>query len=368
MSQKLGRNDPCWCGLGKKYKHCHLMSDKQSGPRPDEVMKAIMGPLGKKLCLHPEAGPDTCSGKIIQAHTVPRASGLRHIAKDGHVYALRVDAFARQPITEATLIGMNRASTFTGFCSKHDNDTFAPIDNHAFTTDPQHVFLLAYRAMCLALFGIQARNKSNQNQSTLIQRLPPELQPGFRTLLERTGTGTSLGLRDAEHHKRIFDDALTNSDFSSLKYYAVEFDHSPEILLSFAHYPSANFNGERLQDLRSNKTLDMITVSLVTTENGIAAVFAWMGNSKANTALTNSLDALPDSEIAAAIVRYAFEFSDNVYCKPSWWDSLDGPLKASLQERTTKAAQLDQPRRRDCLVDDGLRPVSWPVIARHKKI
>lgn len=25
---KLGRNDPCWCGSGKKYKHCHLKSDQ----------------------------------------------------------------------------------------------------------------------------------------------------------------------------------------------------------------------------------------------------------------------------------------------------------------------------------------------------
>ena len=25
--KKLGRNDPCWCGSGKKYKHCHLKSD-----------------------------------------------------------------------------------------------------------------------------------------------------------------------------------------------------------------------------------------------------------------------------------------------------------------------------------------------------
>jgi len=24
----LGRNDPCWCGSGKKYKHCHLKSDR----------------------------------------------------------------------------------------------------------------------------------------------------------------------------------------------------------------------------------------------------------------------------------------------------------------------------------------------------
>jgi hypothetical protein len=25
----LGRNDPCWCGSGKKYKHCHLRSDQR---------------------------------------------------------------------------------------------------------------------------------------------------------------------------------------------------------------------------------------------------------------------------------------------------------------------------------------------------
>lgn len=27
-SAKLGRNDPCWCGSGKKYKKCHLASDR----------------------------------------------------------------------------------------------------------------------------------------------------------------------------------------------------------------------------------------------------------------------------------------------------------------------------------------------------
>ena len=25
--QKLGRNDPCWCGSGKKYKYCHYDAD-----------------------------------------------------------------------------------------------------------------------------------------------------------------------------------------------------------------------------------------------------------------------------------------------------------------------------------------------------
>jgi uncharacterized protein YecA (UPF0149 family) len=27
---KVGRNDPCWCGSGKKYKKCHMGNDKDS--------------------------------------------------------------------------------------------------------------------------------------------------------------------------------------------------------------------------------------------------------------------------------------------------------------------------------------------------
>jgi preprotein translocase subunit SecA len=27
---KIGRNDPCWCGSGKKYKLCHMKEDKRT--------------------------------------------------------------------------------------------------------------------------------------------------------------------------------------------------------------------------------------------------------------------------------------------------------------------------------------------------
>ena len=30
-----GRNDPCWCGSGKKYKHCHMRQDAESAGAPD---------------------------------------------------------------------------------------------------------------------------------------------------------------------------------------------------------------------------------------------------------------------------------------------------------------------------------------------
>jgi preprotein translocase subunit SecA len=30
VESELGRNDPCWCGSGKKYKHCHLRQDTEA--------------------------------------------------------------------------------------------------------------------------------------------------------------------------------------------------------------------------------------------------------------------------------------------------------------------------------------------------
>ena len=27
--QKVGRNEPCWCGSGRKYKKCHLIEDEK---------------------------------------------------------------------------------------------------------------------------------------------------------------------------------------------------------------------------------------------------------------------------------------------------------------------------------------------------
>ena len=38
---KIGRNDPCWCGSGVKYKKCHLDFDRKlSGYRSMQMLKA----------------------------------------------------------------------------------------------------------------------------------------------------------------------------------------------------------------------------------------------------------------------------------------------------------------------------------------
>jgi preprotein translocase subunit SecA len=44
--KRPGRNDPCWCGSGKKYKHCHMRQDT-TAPQPAEA-EATSQPAGKR--------------------------------------------------------------------------------------------------------------------------------------------------------------------------------------------------------------------------------------------------------------------------------------------------------------------------------
>jgi len=44
---KIGRNDPCWCGSGKKYKKCHMAADQRgesSGAASDAGPDGPTGP------------------------------------------------------------------------------------------------------------------------------------------------------------------------------------------------------------------------------------------------------------------------------------------------------------------------------------
>jgi hypothetical protein len=91
---------------------------------------------GRQRCMVPDELRDACSGNIVRAHTVSKSGSLSHIAKDGHIYAFKtsVQSIARvDGLLQPKMVGVNQASTFTGFCGKHDKDLFAPVEDAPIT-------------------------------------------------------------------------------------------------------------------------------------------------------------------------------------------------------------------------------------------
>jgi len=71
--KKIGRNDPCWCGSGKKYKRCHYGRESMDEQNPFFSEKQIIKNFSKKYCLHPNASENECKGEIQDSKTI---SGL----------------------------------------------------------------------------------------------------------------------------------------------------------------------------------------------------------------------------------------------------------------------------------------------------
>jgi SEC-C motif len=73
---QLGRNDPCWCGSGKKYKQCHMREDQGRAPT---TVAAGAGSAGAG------SGGNGAPQHAAQGAARPAAkpSGGKHPAKSG---------------------------------------------------------------------------------------------------------------------------------------------------------------------------------------------------------------------------------------------------------------------------------------------
>jgi hypothetical protein len=90
INKNIGRNDPCWCGSQIKYKRCHLNREKQKPLERWEASKEFNNKFSRRICSSPNSFHQDCSKKIIKAHTVPKSSSLKAIAKDGHVLGMKM--------------------------------------------------------------------------------------------------------------------------------------------------------------------------------------------------------------------------------------------------------------------------------------
>jgi hypothetical protein len=51
--EKMGRNEPCWCRSGLKYKRCHFRREEQKPINVFEVEAKLMAELREGYCSHP---------------------------------------------------------------------------------------------------------------------------------------------------------------------------------------------------------------------------------------------------------------------------------------------------------------------------
>ena len=254
MNPKLGRNDKCWCGSGKKYKRCHLGREAQSRPGKQEAIEYFYKIQEKGRCLHPDAGASICSSNVISAHTIQRSGHLSSIASSGHVYTLLRDGnlFGQSRWdhdSPPNKVGIREASTFRGFCGRHDNELFAPIEKEPFTGTEEQVALLGYRAICYELFmkefGLNLDRflrDFDRGQSVLYQQIHQEA-------LNLRDSGVNKAIEELHSLKGHYEKVIFQRGLAGLGYYVVTFDKTPEVMCSGTTQVTHDFQGNKVAEL-----------------------------------------------------------------------------------------------------------------------
>ena len=207
--RKIGRNDPCWCGSGKKYKRCHLDREHQPPLELWDASSRVRRVFSTKKCLVPEAWLNDCRGGICRAHTVPESS-LRRIARDGHVYSCAPswDHIQKHGLGVPERRGIHQASTFSGFCSRHDSAIFEPLENKTFTRTPEQCFLLGFRALAQELYNKKGAAELSETRRDMDKGRVLTEQVAMQALIQEYDAAFTAGCRDLIHHKQIYDGIL----------------------------------------------------------------------------------------------------------------------------------------------------------------
>ena len=328
--------------------------------QPQDIFEIEKQVAKEKLCMHPAAGSSTCTPPIIRAHTV-QATILRTMAIDGHVYqnaaSLKNILFRKE--RKLTRIGVSKASTFTGFCSRHDNALFSPIEKEPLTFSREQLFLLTYRPLCQETFKKSKNISKYELGKSLDRGRSTEDQFIIQNFLKDSITGSSLAHRDFSAHKGNLDHSYTASNYNAMQAVIFELEGDICLMASGVMFPEIDFFGRKLQSLQDERVLDFLAFSLFPVNQKMHAVFSWQGKSAACDGLVDSLLKLEPATIPRTIVRFALQVFENTFIGPAWWDSLSHRhqdwVLASMQHFTHPG---DEPL---YYRDDQVTPTNWTL-------
>jgi hypothetical protein len=269
-------------------------------------------------------------------------------------------------IVKPKLIGINRASTFTGFCSEHDRSIFAPLETVAFTATPEQCFLLCYRALCREFFIKQASATMVEHARLTDRGKPLHHQHALQRFVTTLDLGLSSARKDLEVRKSAYDHILVTANFHGVRAYIIELSRVPPVMCSGGFYPIQDFEGHEIQDLGDlNRLPHLIAVtSFHGGYNGVI-VLAWLEEDDPSCLpFVESLHRIEDNALTDAVLRLLFANFENIHIEPQWWEEQSNAGREALMKKFNSSVNPLEHWAKGYLADDGLRFDTWPVLRR----
>lgn len=331
---KLGRNELCWCGSNIKYKKCHLNRASQE-PLEDSVLYKELNRFNtNKKCSASTIFNEECSKKIVKAHSVSKSSSLKEIAVDGHVLTFFMaqrnkDNAALEPMP----VGVNKASTFNGFCEIHDKKLFSPFEDNHFDLSSYHCFLIMYRTVSRELFVKESCKGTFGLMKDMDKGKDISEQMYIQSRYQHFNGSNDLTIDDLKYIKGSLEKVLISKKYNQLEHVIFELSIPPKVMSSAIGGMHFGFDGSLIQEISQDPMCipDYLSINSFSSNGKGFIVLSWLNEHRvSNHKLIKTLmrsNSIPDSLLMLIISQ-----TENVYMSPRWWDNLAGKNKIDLTE------------------------------------
>ena len=234
-------------------------------------------------------------------------------------------------------VGWRDASTFTGFCARHDSQTFAPLETTRFCGTDEQCFLIGYRALCHEVYEKKGFLRAGPVVLDLVDRgRPLEIQAELHRKYALMDSGARKGLDSFLRLKDLMDRQLLVAEYSGWSRVIVQFRGDLCVVSTGAVSPNRNMENEKLQVLHDvDADQETLLFGVVTTTEGGAVVLTWPTPQLAPRKFLESLLAKGEARLPSMLVQFMFAYVGNTYFSEDWWSSLPDEDRRHLTDLAT---------------------------------
>lgn len=275
-----------------------------------------------KECLHPQASEESCDSQIIKAHTISRKSTLNEITNQKNKVLTFYPARLENNKPKLYTKGWKQATTFLGFCGKHDNETFSDIEKKPFEVSDKNCFLIGYRALCHEFYMKKASNSASNFQDELVEKQEDPIVKYFmKWQSQQFNKEVEEGYEIVKDLKQEYDFSLENEAFEKFNYVVITFKGELSIVSTGMVTPDFLVNGEKIQDYESDD-LQNLFYGIISSNEKHYLVFHWLRKHALVTDYIESILNLKESLLTSFLVQFMFNYVENTFFSEIWWESL----------------------------------------------
>lgn len=333
---KIKKSESCPCGSGKLYRSCcfnakdkELIREdlKENSKYIENFMRNRMNNTKIECCLYPNK--EECQGIIKRAHTLQNNGILSRLSENGHVMVNEAKSDAYGIKIEFVPKGRNEATTFTGFCHKHDTELFVDIETKEYEQLPKQNFLFAYRA-----FSQEYHKKLKafdnfrgifRDKPSLIKEVDLVVQYRYR----------QLEMFDMEEYKKIFDNILLSQDYSRLNSIIIKLDKVYDFAVTTMFTPTRDLNGKELNDAYSEEEERQKScfITIFPSNNETIIILSWLNDDDdLLKEFANQVRNLGEDELKIYLNNILPMYTENIILNPKLWNKMPNYSKRKLIE------------------------------------